>query len=63
MELVQNQNQQRDMIQIEREYFNVLKHRIADLYMKLDESEAEKRMYLDKIQKLENEKSKNSATG
>lgn len=62
MKVVENQNPQREQIQVDKEYFSLLKHRIADLYMRLDEVEAEKRMYLDKIQRLENEKVQNSGS-
>jgi hypothetical protein len=51
------------MISIEKEFVLMLKARVGDLYLRLEEVEAEKRFYLDKIQKLENEKVKNSATG
>ena len=51
---MENQQPQREMIQIEKEYFNVLKHRIADLYMRLDEQEMQIRGYLERIRSLEN---------
>jgi hypothetical protein len=63
MELVQNQSPQREMISIEKEFVLMLKARVGDLYLRLEEVEAEKRFYLDKIQRLESEKSQNTATG
>jgi hypothetical protein len=56
MEVVPSQQQQRETVTVDKELIPYLKMRIADLYMRLDEVEVEKRIYLERIQKLEKEK-------